>query len=141
MATILPSDPKKSSCFHVPDCMHPPQVYCMYGHQIRIWRCKLEPLNGDDRRTSGLLEWTDLETGLTLGLHWAYSTHQRPAWQQFKYQLYSHFPGPQPCKDLEDVYRSTTAEIKWVISTLKREYEERTRPKMMSPEAQGVFPR
>jgi len=88
-----------------------------------------------------MIEYTNLETGLTLGLHWAYSTHQKPVWKPIKYQLYSHFPGPQPCKDLEDVYRSTTAEIKWVVSILKREYEEKTRPKVMVPEPLEGFPR
>jgi len=137
----LPSNPKKSPCFPIPDYMDAPQVYCMYGHQIRIWRTCLVPLTeADFRHTAGIIDYTDLKTGLTLGLQWAYSTHQKPEWKPIKYQLYSWFPGPQPCKDLDDVYRSTTKEIKWVVSTIRREYEERTRPRAMLPEAQGVFP-
>jgi hypothetical protein len=123
--------------------MYGPQVYVMYGHQIRVWRTNLIPLIQDDfRHTAGLMEWTDLQDPeLVLGLSWTYSMHQKPEWKHIKYQLYGHFPGEQPCKDLQDVYRSTTAEIKWVISTLKREHELRTRPKLMVEQPQGVFPK
>jgi len=129
----LPSDPRKSKCFKtIPYYMKAPKVLNKYGHQIRIWRTKLIPLYAEDfRRTCGLIEWTDLETGLTLGLRWTYSVFQKEAWKPIKYILYSHFPGEQPCQDLNDVYKSTTAEINWVIKRLQKKYFRKQRPPVM----------
>ena len=140
----LPSDSMKSTCFHVPEYMDKPQVYPdLYGHQIRIWRTDAKDLTktNDFRRCVGLLEWTDLETGLTLGMKWYYSLYQKKAWREFKYILYSWFPGEQPCKDLKDVYKSATAEIKWVIARLRRDYEKKLRKSPMRHEPVGVFPK
>lgn len=139
----LPSDPKKSPSFDVPEYMHRPQVYHLYGHQIRIWRTAARDIakTGDLRRCIGLIEFTNLETGLTLGLKWYYSLYQKPAWREFKYILYSHFPGEQPCKDLNDVYKSTTAEIKWVISRLKKKHNRKLKPLPMKDTTTGVFPK
>ena len=141
--TNLPSDPRKSSSFHVPEYMHEPQVYPnLYGHHIRIWRSEAVDLakTNDIRRCIGLVEFTNLETGLTLGLEWYYSLYQKKAWREFKYILYSHFPGEQPCKDLQDVYKSTTAEIKWVISRLKKKHGRKLKPAPMKDTPTGVFP-
>ena len=139
----LPSDPRKSPRFYVPEYMKEPRVYNKFGVQIRIWRAETKDLKktGEYRRCVGLLEWTWLDRGLTLGLKWYYSMYQKEAWKEFKYILYSHCPGSQPCKDLADVYRSTTAEIKWFISRLQVKFESKTRPIPMIGHDIGVFPR
>lgn len=139
----LPSNPRNSKVFTIPHYMLEPDVSFKYGHQIRIWRTKLIQLYSTDvRRICALMEWTDLQTGLTLGLMWSYSVHQKEAWKPIKYILYSHFPGEQPCQDLNDVYRSTTAEINWVIKRLEMKYQRKTKPAVMKPlEPVEGFPR
>lgn len=119
----LLTDLKSSPVFHVPDYMNKPQVYTIHGHYIRIWRTKLEPLTKKSRWLSycaGLMEWTSLSDGITLGLTWYYSLNFESYWREYKYILSSHYPGPQPCKDLPDVYRSATAEIKFQVNRLEK---------------------
>jgi hypothetical protein len=105
---------------HIPEYMDAPKVFEKYGYLISIWRTKLVPLTRNDwRHCAGILKFKDLRTQLSLGLHWWYSFNWRKVWREYKYVLYSWFPGKQPCKDLRDVYRSTTFEIDWVIERLQ----------------------
>lgn len=117
----LLTDSKSSPVFHVPDYMHEPQVYNIHGHYVRIWRTKLSPLTKKSRYLTycaGLMEWTSLTDGITLGLTWYYGLNFESYWREYKYILNSHYPGKQPCKNLPDVYKSTTAEIKFQVKRL-----------------------
>jgi len=115
------TDPKSSPAFHVPEYMNKPQVYIVHGHYIRIWRTKLEPLTKKSRwltYCAGLIEWTPLAGGVTLGLTYYYGLNSESYWREYKYILDSHYPGKQPCKDLKDVYDSATKEIKFQVERL-----------------------
>lgn len=118
----LPTNPQESPVFYIPRYMNPPQVRPIYDHYVRIWRAPtIELTKNDWWRCVGLMEFTPLkeDDGLTLGLEWYYSAHQRPEWEKYSYRLFSHFPGDQPCKDLVDVYRSCSLEIRWAIVKLQ----------------------
>jgi hypothetical protein len=117
-----------SPVFDVPEYMRKPQVYTIHGHYIRIWRTKLEPLGTKSEWSTycaGLMEWTSLTNKVVLGLTWYYSLNRETYWEEYKYILESHYPGRQPCKDLPDVYRSTTAEIKWQVKRLGELYSKK----------------
>ena len=119
------TDSRSSPVFHVPEYMHEPQVYNIHGHYIRIWRAEAVSLAKKSRWLTycvGLMEWTSLAHEVTLGLEWYYELNFKTCWQEYKYILHSHYPGDQPCKDLRDVYRSTTAEIKWQVKRLGQLY-------------------
>lgn len=123
----LLTDPKSSPVFDVPEYMNKPQVYTIHGHYIRIWRSKLEPLAKKSRwltYCAGLMEWTSLTDKVPLGLTWYYGLNFETYWEEYKYILESHYPGRQPCKDLPDVYRSATAEIKWQVKRLGKLYSK-----------------
>ena len=125
----LLTDDRSSPVFDVPEYMNKPQVYQnLHGHYIRIWRTKLESLSKKSRYLTycaGLIEWTSHADGITLGLEWYYALNFKTCWQEYKYILHSHYPGDQPCKDLPDVNRSTTAEIKWQVKRLGELYAKR----------------
>lgn len=127
----LLTDDRSSPVFDVPEYMNKPQVYqSLHGHYIRIWRTKLEALMNKSRYLTycaGLMEWTSHADGITLGLTWYYGLNFETYWREYKYILNSHYPGKQPCKDLPDVYRSTTAEIKWQVRRLGELYSKSTK--------------
>ena len=72
----LLTDPRSSPVFDVPEYMNDPQLYTIHGHYIRVWRTKLEALGKKSEWSTycaGLMEWTSLENGITLGLTWYYA--------------------------------------------------------------------
>jgi len=118
----LPQDPHVSSAFDIPEYMNPPQVFTIYEHHVRIWRSAAIELTPDDmRRCIGLLEFTRLtdEKPKTLGHAWWYDRPRTPRLDGYPYMLHTWFPGPQPCRDLVDVYHCATLEIHWVIIGLQ----------------------
>ena len=127
----LLTDSRSSPAFFVQEYMNSPQVYTnLHGHYIRIWRAKAESLSKKSRWLTycvGLMEWTSHTDGITLGLEWYYQLNFENYWREYKYILHSHYPGKQPCKDLQDVYRSATAEIKFQIERLGKMHSKSTK--------------